>query len=106
MKKHIIPIVFLFCIASSAYSQSNSSSDSFMCGNCPKVFNHIRSIVNNDSTAIEIIKRDYEISGNQSILNKSPKEIITFFNTDEGKKIICTYRKLSDKNTKVLLIAD
>ena len=106
MKKHIILMAFLFCIASSAYSQSNGSSNSFMCGNCQKVFNHIRSIVNNDSTAIEIMKRDYEISGNQSILNKSPKEIITFFNTDEGKKIICTYRKLSDKNTKVLLIAD
>lgn len=107
MKKYVISIISLFGILSSTYSQSDNRSESFMCGSCQKVVEHIRTnSVDNDSTIIEIIKRDYEVSGNQSILKRSPAEVIKYFNTDEGQKVMCTYRKLSNKNTKVLLITD
>ncbi len=101
MRKYIITTIIVFGSLCS-YAQT-INTETVMSGTCQSVIAKLRKSEGNDSTAIALFKKDYIISGNNNILQQPSDVIITFFNSDRGKNILCIHKTFSNMTNKVLL---
>jgi len=96
-KKNLFLIIaFIFCsMLVFAQKKENKSIEI----RCQDIINNLRIAHKNDSLAIEIFKKYYQINNmdkadEDSLLNKNYSEIINYFNSEDGKIYSCREKKI------------